>query len=114
MAPALQYRMATQRPRVPAARAGGGHAGIADAPTPSEPDWVSTARRHAPLKFCPDHSMGAGQCRAGDLRQYPKIPALPALLEHRRGDDDVLRRAAGWGDRADAAGGCRPGPAAAG
>src|SRR3954464_15525791 len=60
MAPALQYRTATQRPRVPAARAGGGHAGIADAPTPSEPDWVSTARRHAPLKFCPDHSMGAG------------------------------------------------------
>src|SRR4051812_41701517 len=61
MAPALQYRTATQRPRVPAARAGGGHAGLADAPTPSEPNWISTACCHAPLQFCPDHSMGAGQ-----------------------------------------------------
>src|SRR3954463_535367 len=71
MAPALQYRTATQRPRVPAARAGGGHAGIADAPTPSEPDWVSTARRHAPLKFCPDHSMGAVTDRQAIGRTNP-------------------------------------------
>ena len=27
-----------------------------------------------------------------DLRQHPQVPALPALVEHRRGDHDVLRR----------------------
>ena len=27
------------------------------------------------------------------LRQHPQVPALPALVEHRRGADDVLRRA---------------------
>ena len=30
----------------------------------------------------------------GDLRQHPQVPALPALVEHRRGADDVLRRGA--------------------
>ena len=29
-----------------------------------------------------------------DLRQHPEVPALPAVVEHRRGDDDVLRRGA--------------------
>ena len=31
----------------------------------------------------------------GDLRQHPEVPALPAVVQHRRGADDVLRRAAG-------------------
>src|SRR4051812_38893638 len=92
MAPALQYRTATQRPRVPAARAGGGHAGIADAPTPSEPDWVSTARRHAPLKFCPDHSMGAGQpLLEWALRSTPAATApVPAVFVDLRRDQMAL------------------------
>jgi transposase InsO family protein len=50
-----------QRPWIPAARAGGGNAGIALAAPPPEADRLSTARRHAPLKFCPDRSMEAGQ-----------------------------------------------------
>ena len=33
--------------------------------------------------------------------EYPQVPALPAVVEHRRSDDDVLRRAAGGHDRAD-------------
>ena len=46
------------------------------------------------------------------LRQHPQVPALPALVEHRRGADDVLRRRArrrararghGRGDRGAAA-----------
>ena len=38
-----------------------------------------------------------------DLRQHQEVPALPALLEHRRSDHDVLRRRAGGRARADAA-----------
>ena len=35
----------------------------------------------------------------GDLRQHPQVPALPALVEHRRGADDVPRRRARRRDR---------------
>ena len=28
-----------------------------------------------------------------DLREHPQVPALPAVVEHRRSADDVLRRA---------------------
>ena len=35
-----------------------------------------------------------GRRRPRDLRQHPQVPALPAVVEHRRGADDVLRRAA--------------------
>ena len=43
--------------------------------------------------FAIDRRRGRGRPR--DLRQHPQVPALPAVVEHRRGDDDVLRRAAG-------------------
>ena len=60
VAPALQRRAAAQRARLPPARAGGRHRRPAAAP-PLRPDRVSTAAHsHAPLKFRPDHSMGAG------------------------------------------------------
>ena len=60
MAPALQYRTATQRPgyRPPARRWSCRHHRCSSA---VQTLLVSTARRHAPLKFCVDHSMGAGQ-----------------------------------------------------
>ena len=46
--------------------------------------------------------------RAGHLREYPKIPALSAVLEPRRSDDHVLWRPA---DRRDRPAGARqPGP----
>ena len=41
-----------------------------------------------------------GRGGPGDLREHPEVPALSAVVEHRRGDDDVLRRAAGGRDRA--------------
>ena len=40
-----------------------------------------------------------GRGRPGDLREHPQVPALPAVVEHRRGDDDVLRRRAVAADR---------------
>ena len=43
-----------------------------------------------------------GRRGARDLLEHPEVPALPAVVEHRRSDDDVLRRAAGGRDRADA------------
>ena len=57
----VQQRTPAQRPRESTARAGGGHAGTTDAAPPPKPDGVSTACSRAPLKFCPDHSKGAGQ-----------------------------------------------------
>ena len=50
----------------------------------------------------------------GDLLEHQEVPALPAVVEHRRGDDDVLRRAAGGRDRLDGAGRRGRGAAAAG
>ena len=32
--------------------------------------------------------------KAERSRQHPQVPPLPAVVEHRRGDDDVLRCAA--------------------
>ena len=46
--------------------------------------------------------------------EHPQVPALPAVVEHRRSDDDVLRRAAGRRDRPEGARGRRRRPAAAG
>ena len=56
--------------------------------------------------------VGAVREGRGDLREHPQVPALPALVEHRRGLHDVLRRRArrrararrhGRGDRGAAA-----------
>ena len=38
--------------------------------------------------------VGAGRGGPRDLREHPQVPALPALVEHRRGLHDVLRRGA--------------------
>ena len=46
-----------------------------------------------------------GRGRARDLLEHQEVSALPAVVEHRRSHDDVLRRAAGGRDRADGAGG---------
>ena len=56
---------------------------------------------------------GGGRGGPRDLREHPQVPALLAVVEHRRGPDDVLRRrarrrhrpraAGGWSSRAAAA-----------
>jgi hypothetical protein len=94
MAPALQHRPATQRPRVSAARTGGDYAGTASAAPPPEPDRVSTARRHAPLKFCADHSMGAGQKIQSSLSIEAARPVPP-----RRNGKPWKAKTSGAGER---------------
>ena len=58
------------------------------------------SRRHGAGRRQLRHDRRGGRGRTVDLRQHSQVPALPAVVEHRRGDDDVLRRAAGGLDRA--------------
>ena len=74
---------------------------------------VQGGRRHGAGGRQFRHHRGGGGGRAVDLRQHPEVPALPALVEHRRGHDNVLRRAAGRRHRADRGGRGRGGAAAA-
>ena len=56
---------------------------------------VEAGRRHGAGRRQLRHHRRGGRGRPRDLLEHPEVPALPAVVEHRRGDDDVLRRAAG-------------------
>ena len=60
---------------------------------------VEGGRRHGARRRRLRHHRRRRRGRPGDLRQHPQVPALPAVVEHRRGDDDVRRRAVRHGAR---------------
>ena len=59
------------------------------------------SRRHGARRRQLRHDRGGRRGGARNLFEHQEVPALPAVVEHRRSDDHVLRRAAGRRHRAD-------------